>query len=142
MAGRRLSAAGGRLIPRQPAWLALMLVAVVISLCLGQRMGLATSCPYSAHDNHAMQASSVSDAGAQPSPISDSNKTDDNERCSLSEQLLSKVWSMLEPMLIAILLLLTLWLLHPQQVRYCHRFPPPLSFAGRRRHLVLCVFRE
>lgn len=137
MAGRRLS---GRLIPRQPAWLALMLVAVVISLCLGQRMGMATSCPYSAHDSHAIQA--VSDAGTQSSPISDSNKTDDNQRCSLSEQLLSKVWSMLEPMLIAILVLLILWLLSPQQVRYSHRVPPPLSFAGRRRHLVLCVFRE
>ncbi|GGB33557.1 hypothetical protein GCM10011502_03260 [Oceanisphaera marina] len=137
MAGRRLSS---RLIPRQPAWLALMLVAVVISLCLGQRMGMATSCPYSAHDSHAIQA--VSDAGTQSSPISDSNKTDDNERCSLSEQLLSKVWSMLEPMLIAILVLLILWLLSPQQVRYSHRVPPPLSFAGRRRHLVLCVFRE
>lgn len=139
MAGRGLSAAAGRLMSRQPAWLALMLVVVVISLCLGQRMGLATSCPYSTHDSRALQVASASEAGVPSPPAS---QTDDNERCSLSEQLLSKVWNILEPMLIAILVLLALWLLTPQRVLYSHRVPPPLSFAGRRRHLVLCVFRE
>ncbi|WP_417617379.1 hypothetical protein [Oceanisphaera sp.] len=131
-------------MPRQPAWLALMLVALVVSLCLGQRMGLSTACPYAAHDSHAVQASSASESGPLSLSVSssDSSKAEDNERCSLSEQLLSKVWSQLEPIVFAILLLLSLWLLLPQLSRYCRRFPPPPSFAGRRRHLVLCVFRE
>ena len=133
-------------MPRQPAWLALMLVALVISLCLSQRMGLSTACPYSAaaHETPVSPSSVTPDSSVQPpsASSSDSVTADDNERCSLSEQLLSKVWSQLEPIVFAIFLLFSLWLSLPQLSYYCRRFPPPPSFAGRRRHLVLCVFRE
>ncbi|MGO1245889.1 MAG: hypothetical protein ACTHY5_09115 [Oceanisphaera sp.] len=128
-------AARPKLIPRQPAWLALILVALVISLCLGQRMGLSTACAYSPNSEHS------SPIEVTPSS-SDSDNNTDNERCSLSEQLLHKVWSQLDPIIMAILLPLWLWLFQPQLSRYYHRYPPPLLFSGRRRHLVLCVFRE
>ncbi|MFP2770400.1 hypothetical protein [Oceanisphaera sp. KMM 10153] len=132
MAGSRLTAKRRRLMPRQPGWLALLLALLVISLCLSQRLGLVSSCPASAH-----QSENILLTG-------DSQATVDSQghQCSLSEQLLSKVWNQLEPMLAILLLLLSLWLLVPRTGRYCRRSPPPPPYAGRRRHLVLCVFRE
>lgn len=134
MAGARLMATASQQQSRQPAWLALLLVVIVISLCLGQRMGLATACAY-APSEHIAQTT-------EHPHVNDHTQSEDNERCSLSEQLLSKAWSQLDPMLIALLLPFCLWILQPQLSRYCRRYPPPLLFSGRRRHLVLCVFRE
>jgi hypothetical protein len=116
---------------RQPGWLALLLALLVISLCLSQRLGLVSSCPASAH-----QA-----ASAQTVDHSQATADSKDHQCSLSEQLLSKAWNQMEPIL-ATLLLLSLWLLVPRTGRYCRRSPPPQLYAGRRRHLVLCVFRE
>ncbi|GAA3699977.1 hypothetical protein GCM10022421_02960 [Oceanisphaera sediminis] len=126
---------------RQPGWLALLLVLIVIGLCLSQRMGVMTACAYSAQQPESISSFAhgiLSDQGT----AAESSSANNNGQCSLSEQLLSKVWSQLEPMLTALLLLLSLWLLAPRVGWYCRLLPSPQPYAGRRRHLVLCVFRE
>ncbi|MFB9847095.1 hypothetical protein [Oceanisphaera arctica] len=123
---------------RQPGWLALLLALFVISLCLSQRLGLISSCPASVHMTDAALPFDNSQSPADKPSSADSQ----SHQCSLSEQLLSKVWNQLEPILATLLLLLSLWLLVPRTGWYCRLLPPPQPYAGRRRHLVLCVFRE
>lgn len=126
-----------RVLTRQPGCLALLLVAVVLVMCLSQRMGLVSACLYAAP---ADVSQSISDG-----PLHSTASQDDQEEhssCSLSEQLLIKVWQQLEPMLLGLLLLVALWLVPPLLYGYGRRFPPLFSYLGRRRHLVLCVFRE
>ncbi len=116
---------------RQPGWLALAMALLVISLCLSQRLGLVSGCVASAHHSGADQLATP----GHP------DKPDDESQCDLSEQLLSKVWDQLEPLLLGLLPVL-LWLSLPG-TRWYHRLrPPPRPCAERRRHLVLCVFRE
>lgn len=125
-----------RVLTHQPGWLALMLVAVVLIMCSSQRMGLVSACLYAAP---ADVSQSISDG-----PLHSTASQDDQEEhssCSLSEQLLIKVWQQLEPMLLG-LLLVALWLVPPLLYGYGRRLPPLFSYLGRRRHLVLCVFRE
>ena len=125
-----------RVLTRQPGCLALLLVAVVLVMCLSQRMGLVSTCLYAAP---ADVSQSISDG-----PLHSTASQDDQEEhssCSLSEQLLIKVWQQLEPMLLG-LLLVALWLVPPLLYGYGRRLPPLFSYLGRRRHLVLCVFRE
>lgn len=129
--------AGHRLTPRQPGWLALLLVLVVIILCLSQRLGLLASCSASAPMAIAEATQSFDN-----SPEAADSSSNTHGSCSLSEQLLSKAWNQLEPMLAVLLLWLSLWLLPPRIGGYCRLLPPPQPGAGRRRHLVLCVFRE
>lgn len=127
--------AGHRLTSRQPGWLALLLALLVISLCLSQRLGLLASCSASAPMAEVTQSLDNNPTTADPS-------SNTHGSCSLSEQLLSKTWNQLEPMLAVLLLWLSLWLLPPRIGGYCRLLPPPQPGAGRRRHLVLCVFRE
>ncbi|WP_245748765.1 hypothetical protein [Oceanisphaera psychrotolerans] len=116
---------------RQPGWLALAMALLVISLCLSQRLGLVSGCVASAHQSGADQLA----APDHPDNL------DNESQCDLSEQLLSKVWNQLEPLLIGLLLVLP-WLPLPGTRWYRRLRPPPRPFAERRRHLVLCVFRE
>lgn len=135
MAGSRLTAAGHGLMPRQPGWLALLLALFVIILCLSQRLGLLASCSASVPVAEATQS-------FDSSPTAADSSSNTHGSCSLSEQLLSKAWNQLEPMLAVLLLWLSLWLLPPRIGGYFRLLPPPQPCAGRRRHLVLCVFRE
>ncbi|ART79830.1 hypothetical protein CBP12_06420 [Oceanisphaera avium] len=93
----------------------------------------------------------VSAAQTMPAPLAlketqlaqkESNPAPDQHSCSLSEQLLSKAFQHLDPLFIAILMLFALWLMAPATIHYQRRGLIPLLFSGRRRHLVLCVFRE
>ncbi|MGO5000184.1 hypothetical protein [Oceanisphaera sp. W20_SRM_FM3] len=127
MKKRTLSRQGG---------LALLLAVLVVSLCMSQRMGLKIACTldHAALHSEQLNASNVSPHNTKAEPEKDS--------CSLSEQLLSKVFQHLDPLFIAIILLFALWLAPVQASRYRRRRLAPLLFPGRRRHLVLCVFRE
>lgn len=117
-------------------WLALLLAVLVIILCLSQRMGLTLACALDHPTAYTEQLS------ASPLAVNDTKAEPDHDSCSLSEQLLSKVFQHLDPLFIAILLLFALWLMPVQASSYRRRRPAPLLFSGRRRHLVLCVFRE
>lgn len=122
-----------RVLTHQPGWLALMLVAVVLVMCLSQRMGLVSACLYAIP---ADASQSISDTHLNQ------DEQEEHGSCSLSEQLLMKVWQHLEPVLLSLLLLVTLWLMPPLLYGYGRHLPPRFSYVGRRRHLVLCVFRE
>ena len=132
--------------------LALLLAVLVISLCLSQRMGLKVACAYqpAEHSVHAERVPLVGDASTdtvsgRKNTISNHKEPKaepDQDSCSLSEQLLSKVFQHLDPLFIALILLFALWLAPNSASRYCRRRPATLLFSGRRRHLVLCVFRE
>lgn len=116
--------------------LALLLAVLVISLCLSQRMGLKVACAY---DHTALHTEQVSSSDL---PYKDTTNDQEHDSCSLSEQLLSKVFQHLDPLFIAILLLFALWLAPLTTQGLSRRAITPLLFSGRRRHLVLCVFRE
>lgn len=116
--------------------LALLLAVLVISLCLSQRMGLKVACAY---DHTALHIEQVSSSDLQ---YKDTTNDQDHDSCSLSEQLLSKVFQHLDPLFIAIILLFALWLAPLTALGFSRRTITPLLFSGRRRHLVLCVFRE
>ena len=137
--------------PTSPGWLALLLAVMVISLCFSQRMGLKVVCAYqpAPHNIHYPAA----DTGAKPlsqRPLQVVNKTESNhpngepdqDSCGLSGQLLNKAFQHLDPLFIAIILLFALWIAPRTASRYRRRKLSPLLFSGRRRHLVLCVFRE
>ncbi|WP_116473745.1 hypothetical protein [Zobellella maritima] len=116
------------------AGLTLILVLMVLSICLSQRMGLQLACPATGGTLSAEQLaeSLTGDEAEQPTP---------GQPCDLSGKLLFKNWSLQDIPLIGLLLLLVLWLLLPP--RYFFHFPSPLRFATRRRrHLLFCVFRE
>ncbi|WP_319781947.1 hypothetical protein [Oceanisphaera sp. IT1-181] len=124
--------------------LALLLAVLVISLCLSQRMGLKVAC---AVDHQAQYLAQTSTPALGINSSVDLGKKDsvtepDHDSCSLSEQLLSKVFQNLDPLFIAIILLFALWLAPLTVLRFSRRTITPLLFSGRRRHLVLCVFRE
>ena len=141
MARFRLMAAGARLhhARTKPGWLALLLAVMVISLCLSQRMGLKIAC---ALDHSTLQSEQISGPALASTAAKDTASDTEHNSCSLSEQLLSKVWHALDPLFIAIILLFALWLAPPAALGYWRRPITPLLFSGRRRHLVLCVFRE
>ena len=124
-----------RLLTHQPGWLALMLVAVVLIMCLSQRMGLVSACLYAVPDEVSQSTTHLSSPASQ-------DDQEEHGSCSLSEQLLMKVWQQLAPVLLGLLLLIALWLMPPLLSHYGRRLPPLFSYLGRRRHLVLCVFRE
>ena len=116
--------------------LALLLAVLVVSLCISQRIGLKIAC---ALDGTAMHVEQLNASNLSPQ----STKAEPEQHsCSLSEQLLNKVFLHLEPSFIAIILLFALWLAPVHVSRYSRRKLAPLLFSGRRRHLVLCVFRE
>lgn len=133
----------------QHGWLAVMLAVVVISLCFSQRMGITVACAY----DHAAMSASHSDINpnlaANTTLIAQNNLKNkdvthdqDHDSCSLSEQLLSKILQSLDPLFIAILLLFAWWITPIVSRWFLRRPNAPLLFLGRRRHLVLCVFRE
>ncbi|PSJ44828.1 hypothetical protein C7H85_12715 [Zobellella endophytica] len=109
----------------RPVWLALLMVVMVASLCLSQRMGLLATCP--THSTPAAEAPLLSAAEGQ---------------CHLSERLLSQGGNQLEPLLIGLLLTIMLWLLPALPPGIAPGAPPPLPATRHRRHLLLCVFRE
>ncbi|WP_375055637.1 hypothetical protein [Zobellella sp. DQSA1] len=106
---------------RHSAWLALLLVLVVTCLCLNQRIGQAAPA--------AMAADIASSAPGEG-------------HCQHSGQLLGKAWNQIEPVLLGLLFVLSLWFWLPPPVDTFSR--PSCSPPGprRRRHLLLCVFRE
>lgn len=109
-------------LKRQGA-LALLLVVLVTALCLSQRLGLLSHCPQQ--------------PGSEILAL-----TEDSGQCSLSEQLLGKLWQLLESLLLGLLPLL-LWFWPPVRLlRPRRRHPPPGPVHRCRRHLLLCVFRE
>lgn len=112
----------------RPVWLALLMVVMVASLCLSQRMGLLASCP--THSTAAAPA-------AEEAPLSAAEG-----QCHLSERLLSQGGNQLEPLLIGLLLTIMLWLLPALPSGIAPGAPPPLPATRHRRHLLLCVFRE
>ena len=135
----------------KPGWLALLLAVMVISLCLSQRMGLKIACAIDHHTLHTEQVSGTalaantdsSSFGSHPNASTKDTVSDsDHDSCSLSEQLLSKVFQHLDPLFIVSILLFALWLAPMAPLGYLRRPITPLLFSGRRRHLVLCVFRE
>ena len=135
----------------KPGWLALLLAVMVISLCLSQRMGLKIACAIDHHTLHTEQVSGthhtlhseqVSGPALASAAAKDTASDTEHDSCSLSEQLLSKVWHALDPLFIAIVLLFALWLPLMAPLGFLRRPIAPLLFSGRRRHLVLCVFRE
>lgn len=131
----------------KPGWLALLLAVLVISLCFSQRMGLKVACAYqpavqAEQINHAERVLPLDGSSTEQSNHKDKNTEPDQDSCSLSEQLLSKAFQHLDPLFIALILLFSLWLAPVSARRYQRRKQAPLLFPGRRRHLVLCVFRE
>ncbi|MDV2858045.1 hypothetical protein AB9R84_03550 [Oceanimonas smirnovii] len=105
--------------------LAIMLVLLVGVLCLGQRMGIMNPC---------VQQTQISQSD-------DAAGADSHERCSLSEQLLTKFWDHPDSLLLGLITLLFWWWLPPR--RHGRRLiPPPEPVPEYRRHLLLCVFRE
>lgn len=121
--------------------LALLLAMLVISLCMSQRMGLKLACALEPAPAHQTQLTNTIPNGADLAQ-KERNSAPDQHSCSLSEQLLSKVFQHLDPLFIAILLLFALWLAPIKVGSYGCQQQAPLLFSGRRRHLVLCVFRE
>lgn len=128
-------------------WLAIMLALGVISLCLGLRLGLNMTCAYA--QPHSAVAEQIWPTAAADTQFSTTALTGQSAEhgtepgsCSLSEHLLSKVWHPLDPLFTAILLLFALWWSPQASHGFARRTVSPLLFPGRRRHLVLCVFRE
>lgn len=131
-----------RLLTQQPGWLALMLVGVVLVMCLSQRMGLVGACIYAAPSDISQPLTDLTLTDPSLKANSSQDEQEEHSSCSLSEQLLMKVWHQLDPILLGLLLLVALWLMPPLLSGYGRQLPPLFTYLGRRRHLVLCVFRE
>ena len=69
-----------------------LLALFVIILCLSQRLGLLASCSASVPVAEATQS-------LDSTPTAADSSSNTHGSCSLSEQLLSKAWNQLEPML-------------------------------------------
>ncbi|MCC4265002.1 hypothetical protein LL240_11150 [Oceanimonas baumannii] len=105
--------------------LAILLVLLVGILCLGQRIGMMSYCLEQPQLTH----------------TDDSSSQNSHERCSLSEQLLTKFWDHPGSLLLGLITLFFWWLTPPRR-HGRRRVPPPEPVPEYRRHLLLCVFRE
>ncbi|MEJ2766406.1 hypothetical protein VV869_20835 [Photobacterium sp. MCCC 1A19761] len=121
---------------RSAQW-ALVLVMLVIFLCSSQRAGLLMACPLKA-----VAAEHTTDShSSQKLPHHDGQSSDVLHSCDLTDHLLQIHQQSLGHALIytiTLLLLLPLFIGSPFRVPLLTEPIPP----RRRRHLILCVFRE